>query len=120
MIVAGLFTFHIHVLSIVNETMDTKSNKIVLGGTTIVRFGATQPIELYQDGDLLQLVFNRTLGNLNIVITKSNGSVAYQHTVNAVEGSTFTISTSGWGTGNYTIRITDSDGDTKEGVFEIG
>lgn len=98
------------------ETKESIQVKLIGG---IVRFGVTKPIELYQNSNNLQLIFNKPSGNLNIVITKSNGSVVYQRSVNAAEGTTLTISTYGWSSGSYTIRITDADDFTREGVFEI-
>lgn len=122
--VLGLLTIQTNV-SVGNSvtTMDTKETKAIkpvrLYSGKIVRFGVTQPIELYQDDNNLQLIFNEPVGNLNIVIAKNNGDVVYQRSVNAVEGTTFTISTGGWSSGTYTIRITDTDDFTRKGVFEI-
>ena len=105
-----------------SELLDSKGpSKITMKGTlfSIPLRSVTSPIEVSQDDNNIYVNFLCNLGNLNIVVLNPNGTQIYQKTVNATNGSSLTISTGLWPTGDYTIQISDTQGGFMEGVFTV-
>jgi len=84
-----------------------------------IRNPQTPPVEAFQNATDVLLVFNGNLGSLNIEVLDEVGDTVFKTTVNATAGSTLTINTGSWGSGTYTLLITDGLGGYLEGVFEI-
>ena len=77
------------------------------------------PIEAYLNASGVDVLFNSDLGSLKVVVTHPTDGIIFQKMVYATAGSTLTINTSGWESGEYTLRFTDAQGDYLEGVFLI-
>jgi len=79
----------------------------------------SQPIEVFQNEDELELYFLSSLALITITVTDEKNGTVYQKTVNATAGSSLTVDMKGWASGEYTLLITDGQGGYLEGVFEI-
>ena len=79
----------------------------------------SQPVELIQYEDYLELNFLSSLNALTIKVANEQNQTVYQKTVDVAAGSTLTIDTQEWEAGKYTLLIADEDGGTLEGEFLI-
>ena len=73
----------------------------------------------YQYSDYIEVSLSRLLGIISIEIYDSEYDIVYDETVNTAEQSDLQIDTSGLTAGEYTIRFTNSQGQSLEGIFAI-
>ena len=78
-----------------------------------------EPVEVYYDQGYLEVSFLCHLGKLNISVANQSNAVVYDKGVDATEGSSLEIDTTGWSAGVYILSITDGQGGCLEGSFEI-
>ena len=79
----------------------------------------SQPVEVYQNENDLELYFLSSLNSLTIKVVNEQDQTVYQKTVNVAAGSSLIIDLQGWASGAYTLSITDGQGGSLEGIFEI-
>jgi len=79
----------------------------------------SQPVEVYQSENDLELYFLSSLSSLTITVVNEQNQTVYQKTVNVAAGSSLIIDLQGWASGAYTLSITDGQGGSLEGIFEI-
>ena len=105
------------------ELLSVKAKKLHLYGKlatgTVRSESNNQPLLVIQNSHNIEVYFQSSLGSLNIYVVNRYGYPVFQRSVNAVSGSTFSISTKGWGWGYYTIHIEDSHNGCLHGDFEI-
>ena len=77
------------------------------------------PVEVFQNPGSIEITFLCNLGKLTIVVTDQSGNEVYRQGVDATVGSSLPIDTSGWSAGEYTLLISDGQGGSLEGNFEI-
>ena len=87
-----------------------------LGGSGLVR---SQPVEAFLCSSSVEVVFNADLGMLTVEVMDETGNSVYQKKVDAKTDGTLAINTGGWGSGEYTLIITDGLGGCLEGSFLI-
>jgi hypothetical protein len=66
------------------------------------------PCFVSQNGTLINIDFTTNLGSITVSIKDESGDLVYETNTTATSGSSFTIDTTGWGSGNYTLTVTNS------------
>ncbi len=89
-----------------------------LGTISVKSLPATEPVEVYYSDTAVEVMFNKSLGNLTITVTGKWGLTVYSNTVNATAGGSLMIPITNWNAGTYTVRITNGQGGCLEGSFE--
>jgi len=113
-----------HLLSANNNVDGSgKSDPIDLEGS-LVEEGTRSllslpPISAIQYSDYIEVGLSRFLGEISVIIYDEANNVVYNETVNPVTQSSFSIDTGFLGTGEYSIKFTDSQGQYLEGSFVI-
>lgn len=76
------------------------------------------PVSATQNDTELGIFFSKSVGVAQIAIEDETGAVVYQESIDTSLIFESTIETSGWDSGNYTVRITS--GSTKlVGTFQL-
>ena len=76
-------------------------------------------IEANQYPDEIELTFNANLGSLTVKVLDDSATTVIQTVVNATDGSSVTINTSGLESGEYFLSICNGKGECAEGNFVI-
>ena len=77
------------------------------------------PVEVFQTTGSIEVNFLCNLGKLNIAVTNQNGNVVFNQGIDATAGSSLPINTGGWAADEYTLLISDGQGGSLVGIFEI-
>ena len=77
------------------------------------------PIEAIISDSNLEVVFLSNLGNIDVEVSSTSGSLVYQNNVNTQTQQNLSIIVSNWDSGTYQIRFTNSEGRYMYGSFEI-
>ena len=101
-------------------TLNAQYNNVILQGSLMTPGPMRSlPIEAYQSSNGIELIFNANLGSLNIVVVDELGSIVFQTTFNATNGSSLTIDTEEWKSGEYSLQICNGKNECAEGSFVI-
>ena len=80
------------------------------GGTPPHKAPAFRPVSVSQDINELIVDFAQNIGTVTVSVEDESGNIMYETTVFATAGSSLTIDTTGWDSGNYVLTVTDSSG----------
>jgi hypothetical protein len=73
-----------------------------------VKAPAPSHVSVTQDIDELIVSFAQNIGTVTVSVEDEAGNIMYETTVAATAGSSLTIDTTGWDSGNYVLTVTDS------------
>jgi hypothetical protein len=86
----------------------------------ILKSAPVQPVKAWVIGTQLKFEFQSNLGTVTLTIThNASNETVYQTTGNATNGTEWLIPTVSWASGDYTITIIRSNGQTFTGEFEL-
>jgi len=77
------------------------------------------PVEVFQNPGSIEVSFWCNFGKLSIVVKDQNSNEVYNQGIDATAGSSLPIDTGGWAAGEYTLLISDGQGGSLVGIFEI-
>jgi hypothetical protein len=77
------------------------------------------PIKATISSSNLEIVFLSNLGNIEVEVSSTSGSLVYQNNVNTQTQQNLSIDVSNWDSGAYQIRFINSEGRYMYGIFEI-
>jgi hypothetical protein len=103
------------------STNTSTSSEIIIRATTVapglLRSAPAPAVSAWLSDTQIDLTFLRYLGTVTITVANAQETV-YTATIAADEGTEWLIPTAGWASGDYTITIVRSNGQSITGEFE--